>query len=34
MILVYIEHRDGKIRKGSYEVLSVANKLAIGEVQI
>ncbi len=32
MILVYIEHRDGKIRKSSYEVLSVANKLGLGEV--
>lgn len=32
MILVFIEHRDGKIRKGSFEVLSVAGKIAPGEV--
>ncbi len=28
MILVFIEHREGKIRKSSFEVLSVAGKMA------
>lgn len=32
MLLVFIEHRDGKIRKCSFEVLSVAGTLAFGEV--
>lgn len=32
MILVFVEHRDGKIRKGSFEVLSVAGKIGLGEV--
>ncbi len=32
MILVFVEHREGKIRKGSFEVLSVAGRLELGEV--
>ncbi len=32
MILVFIEHRDGKIRKGSFEALSVAGRMASKEV--
>ncbi len=31
MILVFVEHRDGKVRKGSFEILSVAGKLGLGE---
>lgn len=32
MILVFVEHRDGKIRKGSFEALTVAGKIGLGEI--
>lgn len=32
MILVFVEHREGKIRKGSFEALSLAGKISSGEI--